>query len=397
MIGARIGPSIRAAIGAAIGPGANEIVPSDTLTPTTLTVTLTDSLDPIITSVNYTYSSVVTNTGSAQAVSVTATITLDASLTFVSGSGTGWTIGAVGRIVTCTRAVLDIGAAPTITITVTSGGSALTASSTADAIASNAPAAFTATQTTVTKLVSRDAAGAFLVPNTLTEWQDFNAYWVSIGLANFPNVTPASLYRCQEVSGDLADSIGAVTLTANGTPLYQQTVTNCTRKGVGFNEGANQRFTAASGLGPDPGTVSTLWLWRIDVTATPAAAGNILLVSDGVTNYRLLLSTTPRFQNVIAGLTTNGTFDPSAVSTQWVDIQDDKTNSKSTCHTSQEKITNTFSALVIDGRKGLGGATSWTGHAVYGVRFDGASGEITDAQIKALHTALSDGKAPAWT
>lgn len=396
MIGPRVGLSMRAAIGPAIGPGTNEIAPSDDVS-TVLTVTLTDSIDPVITAVNYTYSSIVINTGSISATSVTATITLDSSLTFVSGAGTGWAIGAVGQVVTCTRATLAIGAAPTITITVTSGGSALTATSTADAIANNAPAATQAVQTTVVKLVSRDTAGTFRVPSSLTEWQNFNAYWTAVGLANFPNVIPASLYLCQESSGDLVDSIGSITLTANGTPTYQQTVTNCTRKGVGFNSGVNQRFTAGIGSGPNPATTSTMWLWRLDVTSSGIVTGNVLLVSDAVVNYKLLITTTPVFQVSINGLTNNGVSNPISGSTMWADIQDDNKNAKSTCHTGQEKITSTFSSLVVDGLKGLGGAVSWNGHAVYGVRFDGASAEISDAQIKALHTALNEGVAPPWT
>lgn len=364
---------------------------------TSLSVTLTDSVDPVLTAINYTYSAVVTNTGSNDATSITATITLDASLTFVSGSGTGWVVGAVGQVVTCTMATLAPGAAPTITITVTSGGSATTANSTADAIASNSPPATQATQATQVKLVTRDAAGAFRAPASLTEWQSFNAYWVAVGLANFPNLTPDSLYLCQESSGNLADSIGSVTLTANGSPTYQQTVSNCTRNGIGFSGAANQRCTAASGSGPNPATTSTMWLWRLDITSAPGSTVNVLLVSDGAINYRLLLTTTPKFQSAINGATNNGTSDPRTGFTMWADIQYDKTNLKSTCHTSQEKITNTFSSGVVDGRKGLGGATSWTGHAVYGVRFDGSKGEMSDAQIKALHTALNDGVAPPWS
>lgn len=51
---------------------------------------------------------------------VTVTDTLPAGLTFVSGTGTGWTCAAVGQVVTCTHApTLDAGASfPPITLTV---------------------------------------------------------------------------------------------------------------------------------------------------------------------------------------------------------------------------------------------------------------------------------------
>jgi len=38
---------------------------------------------------------------------------------FVSATGTGWTCSAVANVVTCTRPLLAVGAAPAITLTVT--------------------------------------------------------------------------------------------------------------------------------------------------------------------------------------------------------------------------------------------------------------------------------------
>lgn len=130
----------------------------------------------MITAVNFTYALVVTNTGSNTATNVSATVALDASLVFVSGSGMGWTVSQSLGVVTCTRASLAVGAAPTIIITVTSGGAALTASSTANASADNASAAAPSAPTTVVKLVARDATAGKRVPASLTQWQDFNAY-----------------------------------------------------------------------------------------------------------------------------------------------------------------------------------------------------------------------------
>ncbi len=71
---------------------------------------------------NATYTLIVSNIGrAASSGAVTVTDTLPAGLTFVSGTGTGWTAcTAVGQVVTCTRntAVAALGSFPAITLTV---------------------------------------------------------------------------------------------------------------------------------------------------------------------------------------------------------------------------------------------------------------------------------------
>src|SRR5262249_24830015 len=61
----------------------------------------------------------VTNNGPNTASGITVTNSLPAgNVTFVSASGSGWTCGSAGQVVTCTRPSLLVGAAPTITISV---------------------------------------------------------------------------------------------------------------------------------------------------------------------------------------------------------------------------------------------------------------------------------------
>lgn len=75
---------------------------------------------------NGSYSLVVTNNSlSPVAGTTTVTDTLPAGLTYVSGSGTGWSCGAVGQVVTCTNGS-GVGAStslPAITLTVAVAGS----------------------------------------------------------------------------------------------------------------------------------------------------------------------------------------------------------------------------------------------------------------------------------
>jgi uncharacterized repeat protein (TIGR01451 family) len=60
----------------------------------------------------------VSNLGPAQASSVSVSDTLAAGAIFVSASGSGWTCNAVAGVVTCTRPLLAVGAAPPITLTI---------------------------------------------------------------------------------------------------------------------------------------------------------------------------------------------------------------------------------------------------------------------------------------
>ena len=70
------------------------------------------------------YTLAVSNGGPSTATSVSVADTLPAGVAFVSASGTGWTCGEAGGVVTCTRASLTTGAAPNITINVTAPAAA---------------------------------------------------------------------------------------------------------------------------------------------------------------------------------------------------------------------------------------------------------------------------------
>ena len=95
------------------------------LLPSTLNVVKSHSGD-FIAGANNSFTLVVSNPG-ASAVSGTTTVkdTLAAGLTFVSGTGTGWTCSAVGQLVTCTSTatVAGSGSMAPITLTVAVAGS----------------------------------------------------------------------------------------------------------------------------------------------------------------------------------------------------------------------------------------------------------------------------------
>src|SRR5690348_250424 len=82
---------------------------------------------------------------------ISVAITLAASLTYVSSAGTGWSIGAVGQVVTATRATIAASAAPTFTITVTAGNTSVTATTTGACTGANFNEADATHNTTVTR------------------------------------------------------------------------------------------------------------------------------------------------------------------------------------------------------------------------------------------------------
>jgi uncharacterized repeat protein (TIGR01451 family) len=89
-----------------------------------LSIVTTDSPDPVSAGATVTYTLTIANAGPDTASGVSVADTLPGDLTNVTGSGTGWTCPApVAGVLTCTRASLAVGAAPSITITGTAPGS----------------------------------------------------------------------------------------------------------------------------------------------------------------------------------------------------------------------------------------------------------------------------------
>jgi len=124
------------------------------------TLAKSDDPDPVIAGAPLTYTLSVVNHGPDPAVGLTVTDTLPAGVAFVSATGTGWTCNQASGVVTCTRAALALGTAPSITLTVTApaaGGSlsntATVAATTGDPVSANN----SSTQTT-TVAASADAS-----------------------------------------------------------------------------------------------------------------------------------------------------------------------------------------------------------------------------------------------
>jgi len=104
-------------------PGNNSATATTTVNPVAdLTITKTDTPDPVQSGGTLTYTVGVSNAGPNTATSVSMTDTLPAGTAFVSATGTGWTCNNVAQTVTCTRGSLAVGSAPDIAITATAPG-----------------------------------------------------------------------------------------------------------------------------------------------------------------------------------------------------------------------------------------------------------------------------------
>ncbi|MCB0595114.1 MAG: DUF11 domain-containing protein, partial [Phaeodactylibacter sp.] len=105
-------------------PGNNTATDFDNLLPLAdLSILVGDSADPVSIGAGFSYSLDVNNAGPSTATSISVSDNLPAGIGFVSASGTGWSCNESNGVVTCTRASLSVGAAPTITINVTAPGS----------------------------------------------------------------------------------------------------------------------------------------------------------------------------------------------------------------------------------------------------------------------------------
>jgi hypothetical protein len=230
------------------------------------------------------------------------------------------------------------------------------------------------------------------VPASSAEWTQFISYH-GLTLA-----APSTLHLCQEASGNLADSIGALTLTANGSPAYQQAVTGWTRKALSGNQStAAQRFQHATG--PNPSTTSVArFAWvkygTADATVRYVMANGVndtgptvnafVSASNHILRFRIganSASTTNSYTGLIFPLLT--VFDV--------------TGSRARMYTHLEKVSPTYTASASGTIYAVGASSgTWADvDIMYECGWSGTDAEISDANAKAFFQAL--GYAISWS
>jgi hypothetical protein len=224
--------------------------------------------------------------------------------------------------------------------------------------------------------------GAIFVPANATDFTELG------------QAAPQSLWLSQELAGNPADSIGALSLSALNTPGYGAAVAGWTRLGLTTANGGIQRFVLPSGTGPSPAATSQLWGAYIDFTAAPAAT-RVFFGLQGTTSCDARLLTTGRLRFSVNGVTVDGSVDHLGDGVHPIFLLFDRTNARAVLYSDQEKIVGTFAAGVNDGNKGLGSGAGAACSMVWACMYSGAPAEKSDAQVKSLLTAL--GWSIPWT
>lgn len=242
--------------------------------------------------------------------------------------------------------------------------------------------------------VTRDATSNIYVPANAAEWTTFrSALALAVG-------SPDALWLCQEASGNLADTIGALPETATATLNYQQAVAGWTRTMVASTDAGNGKAVLASGTGPSPATTSQVWLAIVSMPATPAANRVFFGINTPSASNacRLLhLTATGNLRLNVVGVNTDGGSYSSGVHVFL--LRYDRANSVANCYTDAEKLVGTYSGSATDGDKGMGNAGAGTSSArglLYSAMWQGANAEnFTDANSKALLQGM--GFTIAWS
>lgn len=353
------------------------IAPALLASETEYTTTLSDASDPITGGQNEVYTLSVNNTGSVTATTVSAAITLDASLTYVSSSGTGWSCSRSSQVVTCTRASMAPGVAPDITVTATTALASSTITTTSKVTSANASTVNASQSTTVQVAASQDATSLIYVPASPQEW------------ANLGLTAPDFQWGAQDASSPLAAAIGGITLAQASTPSYQNTITGWSRKALGTADNTGQDWSSTNAGLPDVASNSILLylIWK-PPTANPAAARRIAAI--GTSPATSMQFTAAGKVTFIGGANTaTSTTDIHNSAPIALVLKYNRTGSETKGYTLTEKITVTFSGTGTGKSVIIGGSSAAAQqNFLYIAMWKGANAEMSDATVKAMLQTL---------
>ncbi len=146
--------------------------------------------------------------------------------------------------------------------------------------------------------ITQDSKSGWFFPNNATEWARMLS---GLNLAN-----PTGTAGCQEVGGNLLDLIdGDQPFIANGTPLYQQSVTGFDRKAVGTGPTNNTTNTFVANSGANPSATSVTALMVIDIPPDAIAERTVAFVGGCFLNANVT-PTSVKFRAYPNATATNG-------------------------------------------------------------------------------------------
>ncbi len=298
--------------------------------------------------------------------SLSGAVDITALVTWSSGTPGTATISATGEATAVTANNGTTGAATTTVITAELGAISDT--------------------TTLSVDTARDATSGIRCPSNAYQWTTLLGY------------TPTSLWLCQEVSGNLADSVGAQTLTAANTPGYSAAISGWTRTAVTLANSTGQRFAHATFA--NSATVSLFVLAYAGYNSATVTAGNHMLVYGGNNDCSVTNGDTGDERKVRYREGANITEGANTLTTGQiypVGLLRNITGTAARVYSDTEKLSPTYdvTAGTVLALGCAAGTTSAPMSYVYAVAWSGATAEMSDATIKAIYTAL--GWAPGWT
>lgn len=234
--------------------------------------------------------------------------------------------------------------------------------------------------------VTRDAASGIYVPIDSAEWD------IVLAAAAIASGGPASLWLLQEAASHPADSIGARTLTLNGSFSYEQAVTGMTRKGIKPGENSASDYGVIGSI--NVAAESALLLGYIDCTnaTDPAGPRALYSLSDGTQSEGQI--TTGKVPRGVSGVNTAA--GATAMGLTPFVVKLDRSRSELAVYTLDNKVKPTYTAPAASTAAFLGGfANSSDSVHAYLALFLGAAAELSDAQVKTLLTTL--GWSPTWS
>lgn len=358
---------------------------------TTMTVSIADNADPVNASVNYTYTITPTITGAADAMLPTVTTTLG-NCTYVSSSGTGWTITRSGQVVTAQANALPSGAGPAISITVTAPSTGLTVATAVSMTATNATTATDSENTVVNSVfanVTRDTGNLNYFPASDTEWTTFRT---AAGLTGGNYGNPASVWNLQEASGNYVDVVGGITLSDLGPTTHRVAITGTTRLGMRSSDGVANTRAINSTTAPNPSTTDVLVLMYLEFPGVaPAANRDMAGVAAAATlfdvlwlaNGKLRLSTSANADTTNTVTGTRGWFAYRSRVTATADAS---------LFTPAEIKAGTAATPLSGAVIWFGGQTGLGSNVLNGymVEFAGAPARLTNSELSAMFHALGE-------
>lgn len=228
-------------------------------------------------------------------------------------------------------------------------------------------------------------------PSSAAEWAAF------IAAKGLNIAVPGSLWLFQEPSGSVLDKIGTHDLAAAGTgSTYGSAITGFTRKGIATANAGTFALTNTDGTLPNISAASMTLLFIGQATANPSATRGLAAL--GVTTIsQIQISTTSVLTAADGANTAAGVAAVTGAVRPYSITHKPTATTLARMATDLENLKPAFSASVTGQKIVISGTGTTSADPfiyTFGAAWYNTAGEIADADLRSLYTAL--GYTPAW-